>query len=382
MKNSDLESPNIEPGGAPGEAMAAAPGGVVLDAAAALARTLTHPKLVGRAAGGFAAELGRVVVGRSAVEPPKGDRRFNDPAFTDHPIYHRVMQGYLAMCDSIGEVVEGADVTWRTRERARFAAGVLTSSIAPTNTLVGNPAAIKRAFDTGGASLIRGAKHFASDVRHNGGMPSQVDASGYTVGENIAASPGAVIFRNEVLELIQYTPSTDKVRELPVMLVPPQINKYYFMDLAPGRSFVEHAVGRGVTMFVVSWRNPGKDQGEWNLDTYARAILDATDAIREITGSEELITISLCAGGITTSTVLSYLASIGDTRVKAASFAVTLLDWETPAPRSGPSTAVRCSPSPSARARSRVCSTRVRSAPCSPGCARTTWSGTTGSTTT
>ncbi|MGQ0466995.1 MAG: alpha/beta fold hydrolase [Sporichthyaceae bacterium] len=328
MKNT---APDLEPGGAPGEALAAGNAEVVLDAAAAFARTLTHPKLVGRAAGGFAAEFGRVAVGRSQVEPARGDRRFADPAWKEHPGYHRLMQTYLAFCESVGEVVEGADVTWRTRERARFAAGVLTSTIAPTNTLLGNPAALKRAFDTGGASLIKGAKNFVSDLRHNGGMPKQVDDSQFTVGENIAATPGAVIFRNEVLELIQYTPSTAKVRETPVLLIPPQINKYYFMDMAPGRSFVEHAVSRGLTMFVVSWRNPSKEQGDWNLDTYGRAIIDAMDAVKDITGQEELITISLCAGGITTSTVLSYLASIGDTRVKACSFLVTLLDWDVPA---------------------------------------------------
>lgn len=330
MANAEPEE-LFEPGGAPGEAMSADSGGVFVDAAAALARTLTHPKLVGRAAAGFGAEVGRVIVGRSAVEPAKGDRRFNDPAWKDHPGYHRLMQTYLAFGNSVGEVVEGADVTWRTRERARFAAGVLTSAIAPTNTLLGNPAAIKRAFDTAGGSLITGTRHFLSDLRHNGGMPRQVDASGYTVGENLAATAGAVIFRNEVLELIQYTPTTATVRETPVLLVPPQINKYYFVDLAPGRSFVEHAVSKGLSFFLVSWRNPGKEQGDWNLDTYARAIIDAMDAVREITGSEELITFSLCAGGITTSTVLSYLASIGDSRVKACAFAVTLLDWEVPA---------------------------------------------------
>ena len=130
--------------------------------------------------------------------------------------------------------MEAADVDWRTRERARFAAGILTSSLAPTNTLPGNPAALKRAIETGGGSLVAGARHFVDDLRHNGGMPKQVDSSKFTVGENLAVTPGAVVYRNEVFELLQYQPTTPTVRARPVLLIPPPINKYYFLDLAPG----------------------------------------------------------------------------------------------------------------------------------------------------
>jgi polyhydroxyalkanoate synthase len=288
------------------------------------------PRLVD-AGSGLAAELARVAVGKSNVEPARGDRRFADPTWSGHPVYRRVMQGYLAFSGTVGEVVERSDMQWRTRERARFAAGVFTSAVAPTNTLAGNPAAIKRAFETGGGSLRRGARNWLGDLRHNGGMPKQVDDSGFVVGENLAATPGAVVFRNDVLELIQYSPKTASVRSLPVLVIPPQINKYYFLDLAPGRSLVEHSVSRGLTTFIISWRNPTAANSHWDMDTYGKAILSAMDAMRDITGSEELVTLALCAGGITTASVLSYLAQIGDNRVKACSFAVTLMDWNIPA---------------------------------------------------
>ena len=281
----------------------------------------------------LAGELTRVAVGRSAVAPPKGDRRFTDPTWAENPGYRRLMQAYLATCGALDEVVEGIDLAdWRDRERARFVASLLTSTLAPTNTLVGNPAALKRAFETGGASLGRGVRNAVHDLRHNGGMPRQVDRGAFTVGRDLAATPGAVVYRDEVLELLQYRPSTEHVRSIPVVVVPPQINKYYFMDLAPGRSLIEFAVGRGQQVFAISWRNPTVAQREWNLDTYAAAIIAALDAIAEITRSEQVNVFGLCAGGITTSTVLNHLAATGDDRVRSASFGVTLLDWSAPAP--------------------------------------------------
>lgn len=309
-----------------------AQGQATLAGAATLARVLSHPRLVGRVGARLAVELGRVAVGRSAAVPARGDRRFTDGAWNEHPGYRRLMQGYLAFSGAVDDIVTEADVSWRTRERARFAAGVVVSTLAPTNTVAGNPAVLKHAFDTAGMSLLTGTRHWIDDLRHNGGMPRQVDASGYTLGENLAATPGAVVFRNAVCEVLQYTPTTPTVREIPLLVVPPQINKYYFLDLAPGRSLVEHAVSRGISTFIISWRNPGKAEGAWNLDDYAAAIVEATDAVREIAGTDELNTIGLCSGGITTAAVLSHLAAIGDSRVRSCAFAVTLLDWHTPAP--------------------------------------------------
>ena len=297
-----------------------------------LGRATLGSRRLARAGLGLSVEAARVAVGGSRVEPARRDFRFDDPTWTENPGYRRVKQLYLAWSKVVEDLVDGADVEWRTRERARFAAGILTSALAPTNTLAGNPAALKRALETGGGSLLTGAKQWLGDVIHNGGMPSQVDASVFTVGQNIAVTPGAVVYRSEVMEVLQYAPTTTEVRARPLVIIPPQINKYYFVDLAPGRSLVEHAVGRGLTVFIISWRNPSKEHGDWDLDTYARAYLDAVEVAREITGSDDVVTLGRCAGGITMSTALAYLAVRGEPKVAAASFAVTLLDWAVPAP--------------------------------------------------
>ena len=289
-----------------------------------------QPVNVARAAVGFSSDFVSILFGKSTIKPDKKDWRFRDPAWEENPVYKRLAQSYLSFCNSMQTLVP-EDANWRTRERARFGIEVLTSSLSPTNYLIGNPEAIKRAFETGGKSLAAGGRNFAHDLLHNGGMPTQVDADSFKKGENLAATPGAVVFRNDVLEIIQYTPTTAKVRQRPTLVITPQINKYYFLDLAPGRSFVEYAVGEGVQTFIVSWKNPGPKQGDWNLDTYVEALLEAIDAIRDITGSEDINTFGFCAGGITMSALLGHLAAIGDERVHAAGFAVTLLDFEVPA---------------------------------------------------
>ena len=292
-------------------------------------RTAVSPLAVAKETVVLGAELVKIAVGASDIEPEKRDWRFKDDAWESNGFYKRLGQSYLAFCKGAKSIVN-EDADWRTRERAKFALEVTTSALSPTNTLLGNPAALKKAFDTNGKSLLKGAKNFVSDVRHNGGMPTMVDSSPFTKGENIAATPGAVVFRNDVLELLQYAPQTEKVYAIPTLLIPPQINKYYFTDLAPGRSLVEYAVQQGVQMYVVSWRNPQNDQGDWDLDTYVSALLEAIDAINSITGRKKLNTIGFCAGGITMSALLSYMAATNDKRINAVSYAVTLLDWSTP----------------------------------------------------
>ena len=292
------------------------------------ARLFGHVPTVTRTGTKLAGELARVVTGRSGIEAERRDWRFQDPTWTGNPGYHRLMQGYLAASGALGALVEEADISdWRQRERARFVATILTSALAPTNTLLGNPAALKVALETGGGSLVAGARNFVSDLRHNGGLPSQVDRSQFVVGKEVAVTPGAVVFRNEVLEVLQYLPQTPTVHQVPVVVVPPQINKFYFMDLSPGRSLTEYALRRGLQFFAISWRNPSKEQRDWDLDTYGRAIIDALDAVQEITGSDQVHLFGLCAGGITTATVLNHLTAVGDDRVRSVSFGVTLLDW-------------------------------------------------------
>jgi polyhydroxyalkanoate synthase len=189
------------------------------------------------------------------------------------------MQAYLALCTSLDAAVQAADIDWRDKERARFIVSVLTSTAAPTNTLVGNPAAIKRAVDSGGLSLARGTRNFVKDLRSDRGMPSTVNRAALAVGTDLTATPGAVIYRDEVCELLQYAPSTSMVRSRPVLMVPPQISKYYFMDLSPGRSFVEHAVAQRLRFFVISWRNVTAAQPEWGLEHYAAAIGRVVDVV-------------------------------------------------------------------------------------------------------
>lgn len=305
----------------------------------ALLKGLTAPLLqpgpVSREAARLTAENARILLGRSSLEPSPKDKRFADPTWSCNPGYRRLAQSYLALTGALARLVEryeegGAD--WQDVEKARFAVQALTGLLAPTNSLPGNPAAVKRAFETGGRSVVRGLRHFASDVRHNGGMPAQTDRSAFRVGEHLAVTPGAVVHRDEVAEIIQYSPSTGTVHERPLLVVPPPIGRYYFLDLRPGRSFVEYAVSRGFQVFLISWRNPTKVQADWGMDTYAQRVVSALEVAKRITGSPDVNTLGFCAGGVLMTTVLSHLAQTGDASVRSAGYAVTLLDFDDPAP--------------------------------------------------
>lgn len=283
----------------------------------------------------LATDIASVAKGSDEFDPGPRDKRFTDPAWRDNPLYRRWMQGYVALTDSLNALVdelEKTDTDWRDIERSRFAVGVLNSGISPTNFLPGNPTALKLAFDTAGRSLAKGARNFLSDLKDNKGFPTQTNRSAFEVGTDLAVTPGAVVFRNEVLELIQYAPSTETVYSRPLLVAPPPIGRYYFLDLRPGRSFVEYAVSRGQQVFLISWRNPTPEQSDWNADTYAGAILEAMDVVKEITGSPDLNTIGFCAGGILQTLVLNHLTDIGDPTVNTASYAVTLLDFFERAP--------------------------------------------------
>ena len=277
-------------------------------------------------------QLARILVGSSDVAPDPKDWRFKDPAWSEHPIYRRIGQSYLAGCEFADEVLDNLGRNGRQTTAARFVLGMLESAAAPTNYLLGNPAAVKRAFDTGGLSLVRGTKNWLGDVVHNSGMPSTVDREAYQVGRDLALTPGAVVDRDLYAEIIQYRPTTETVQARPVLVVPPPIGRYYFLDLRPGRSFVEYAVNRGLPTFVLSWRNPTKNEGDWDLDNYAARVLSAIDTVREITGSQDVDLVGFCAGGILQTLVLNHLAALGDERVHTASFAVTLLDFGQAAP--------------------------------------------------
>jgi len=304
------------------------------DAVSGVAAALRQGTTVAQEASRLGVELIRIAWGLSDVAPAKGDRRFTDPAWTSNPSFRMIQQSYLASAQALDRIIaqlgEGASGT--KAEQARFAASIATSAAAPTNFLVSNPAAIKRAFDTGGMSLARGARNFARDAWRNGGMPSMIEPGAFEIGRDLAVTPGAMVARDEVAEVLQYAPATGTVFARPVLVVPPPIGRFYFLDLRPGRSFIEYATGRALQTFMLSWRNPGPEQGRWDLETYARTVLAAIDTVREITGSPDVNLIGFCAGGIIATTVLNHLAAMGDDRVHSMSYAVTLLDFGLRAP--------------------------------------------------
>jgi polyhydroxyalkanoate synthase subunit PhaC len=292
------------------------------------ARTATGalPKRVA----GLGIEMAKVAVGRSDITPEPKDWRFENRAWKENPLYHRLCQAYLACSRTALDLVDDAHFDWRTEERAKLATILLSAALAPTNTPLFNPDVIERAYETGGRSVLKGLGNISRDLSTNRGFPRLVNRDAFEVGRNVGVSPGAVVYRNEVLELLQYTPATDTVLTLPLVLVPPQINKFYFMDMAPGRSLVEFCVQQGLQMFVVSWRNPTEEHRDWDLDTYVDAVHEALRAACEIAGTEQANTVSLCAGGITTAALLGHLASSRDALINCATFAVTLLDFTVP----------------------------------------------------
>ncbi|MCW2606662.1 MAG: Poly-beta-hydroxybutyrate polymerase domain protein [Frankiales bacterium] len=292
------------------------------------ARVAAQPGPLLRHAPALAGELGRVVAGRSQVAPAKGDRRFTDPAWKGNPLLRRVCQGYLALSDTTETVVGELDLDWRDAARVRFVAENVVDALAPSNSPLLNPAALKAVIDTGGRNLVDGGVQLVKDVARRR-TPAMVDETAFEVGTDLALTSGAVVFRSPVVELIQYRPQTERVREQPLLLVPPMINKYYVADLAPGRSMVEHYVQNGQQVFAMSWRNPGRQHAGWGLDDYAQAVLDCLDAVERITGTPRTHLLGLCAGGITSSVALAHLAATeGLGRIAGLTLGVTVLDQQ------------------------------------------------------
>jgi poly[(R)-3-hydroxyalkanoate] polymerase subunit PhaC len=293
------------------------------------AGVVRHPLSVARRATGLGGELTRVVTGRSQRSPVKGDRRFADPAWESNWLLRRLMQGHLAVGDAVDGVISDTHVDWQAERQARFAATNVLDALAPTNFPWSNPAVLRAIVDEGGANLVRGGRRFAGDFSWPPRLPASVDTSKFEVGGNLAVSPGSVVLRTEVFELIQYAPSTPKVRDVPLLFVPPTINKYYVLDLAPGRSLVEHLVAAGQQVFVMSWRNPDESQGHFDLDTYAEAVLEARQAVADITRQSAVHVNAACSGGIITAGALGHLAAnqaLGD--VASLTLFVCALDNE------------------------------------------------------
>jgi len=300
------------------------PGGSGLRLAAALA---ARPRLVAGRGGRLAGELARIAVGRSQLQPSRRDRRFADPAWTGNPLLRRTVQAYLAAAQSAEGVLAEAGLDEKDSERVGFVLTNLIDALAPSNNPVLNPAAVKAALDTGGGSAIKGLQHFVADMAVPPRVPSMVEPDAFEVGMDLAVTPGSVVLRTPVFELIQYRPVTAAVRPVPLLIVPPVINKFYVLDLAPGRSMVEYLVGQGLQVFMISWRNPDARQASWDLDTYGQAVLDAMDATERITGSQQTVLAGTCSGGILAAMVAAHLADTGQQhRIAALTLMVTVLD--------------------------------------------------------
>jgi polyhydroxyalkanoate synthase subunit PhaC len=286
-----------------------------------------RPLTTARRLGSLAAELARIGVGTSALTPPKRDRRFTDPAWTENLLLRRIVQAYLAAGQTADQLVNDAALDWQADKRVRFLAENLEDALSPSNVPLVNPASAKAAIDTGGLNLVHGGISLLRDMATKPRIPEMVDTSSFEVGRTIAVTPGAVVLRTEVLELIQYRPPTERVREVPLLIVPPTINKYYAMDLAPGRSLVEYLVQNGQQVFMISWRNPDARHAGWGMSTYVQAVLDALDAAQRVSGVDRTALIGTCAGGIIASITVGLLAAAGQaSRLAAFGLFVTVLD--------------------------------------------------------
>ncbi|EJM29447.1 class II poly(R)-hydroxyalkanoic acid synthase [Pseudomonas sp. GM25] len=273
----------------------------------------------------FGLELKNVLFGKSDLQPAGDDRRFVDPAWSQNPLYKRYLQTYLAWRKELHAWIDDSSLSPKDIARGHFVINLMTEAMAPTNTAA-NPAAVKRFFETGGKSLLDGLSHLAKDLVHNGGMPSQVNMGAFEVGKSLGVTEGAVVFRNDVLELIQYKPITEQVHERPLLVVPPQINKFYVFDLSPDKSLARFCLRNNVQTFIVSWRNPTKEQREWGLSTYIEALKEAVDVVTAITGSKDVNMLGACSGGITCTALLGHYAAIGENKVNALTLLVSVLD--------------------------------------------------------
>ncbi|QSL87478.1 class II poly(R)-hydroxyalkanoic acid synthase [Pseudomonas atacamensis] len=278
-------------------------------------------------------QLGRVLLGETLHPTNPQDSRFADPAWSLNPFYRRSLQAYLAWQKQVKSWIDEGDMSPEDRARAHFAFTLLNDAVAPSNTLL-NPLAVKELFNSGGQSLVRGLSHLFDDLLHNDGLPRQVTRQAFEVGKTVATTTGAVVFRNEMFELIQYKSMSEKQYAKPLLVVPPQINKYYIFDLSPQNSFVQYALKNSLQTFMISWRNPDVRHREWGLSSYVEAVEEAMNICRAITGAREMNLMGACAGGLTIAALQGHLQAKRQLRrVASATYLVSLLDSqiETPA---------------------------------------------------
>jgi polyhydroxyalkanoate synthase len=297
---------------------------VSIDAAAAV-------RLAERYTRRFEALWTRAVEGGTAPAPVQepADRRFLDRAWREHPYFAWLRDAYLLYGEYVRELVALAQADEATKRRLVFLAQQYVDAISPSNFLATNPEALQRAIATGGASIAQGLSNLVTDAQR--GRIAMTDDSAFEVGRNLATTPGSVVYRNPLIELIQYAPATAEVAKRPLLIVPPCINKYYILDLQPENSFVRYAVAEGHTVFMISWRNIPPELGSLTWDDYLeQGVLAALDVAREITGSKTVNALGFCVGGTLLACALAVLAARGDTPVASATFLATMLDFADP----------------------------------------------------
>lgn len=294
--------------------------------------SLRHPVHSARHALALGGNLGRVLIGETPYEPNPHDARFADPTWHQNPFYRRGLQAYLSWQHQIKSWIDDSEMPKDDRARAHFLFSLLNDAMSPSNTLL-NPLAIKELYNSGGSSVFKGLSHLVDDMLHNNGLPRQISKDAFEVGKTVATTPGAVVFRNELLELMQYKPMSEKQYTRPLLIVPPQINKYYIFDLSPSNSFVQYALKNGLQVFMISWRNPDVRHREWGLSSYVEALEEAMNVTRAITGTREVNLMGACAGGLTMAALQGHLQAKRQLRrVSSATYLVSLLDSQIDSP--------------------------------------------------
>jgi polyhydroxyalkanoate synthase len=265
------------------------------------------------------------------VSPERGDKRFNDPDWVENPVFDVIKQSYLLTSNWLnGLVSEVEGVDPMTKRRVEFFMKMLTDAFSPSNFLASNPAALREAMQSRGESIVKGMENFAEDLARGGGQLaiSQTDYQMFKIGENVATAPGKVIFQNEILQLLQFDPTTEQVHEIPLLIFPPWINKFYILDLRPENSMIRWLTGQGFTVFVASWVNPSPELAAKTFEDYMRqGIYEATDVAMAQAGVDRVNTVGYCIGGTLLSSTLAHMAARNDQRISSATFFAAQQDF-------------------------------------------------------
>lgn len=265
------------------------------------------------------------------AELPAKDRRYADPAWDANAYYYLLRQQHAVFAAQLESLAAGLELGPQSRRKIDFLVQQTVAATAPVNWPWSNPTMLTKAFQTGGQSLVRGFRNVLRDAATNGGLPRQITPGLFRPGHELARTPGTVVYRNRLIELIQYAPQTETVHAVPLLLSPPWINKYYIMDLAPGKSLVEWAVRHGHTVFMISYRNPDASMRDLTMSDYLReGPLAALDVVQEITGAPKVNVGALCLGGTLATATAAWLAARGDDRINSITLMNTLLDFTEP----------------------------------------------------